>query len=94
VPLRDDRRAFGTGDEQERVATRQPAERPELVTCDENEPRSDAATRELAERPPRGVALVGEADLDVLGVAPHPGLRQAGRVRRVKRDLHGDDETR
>ena len=71
-------RSFRLGDEQQRITTRQPAERAELVTGDEHEPGADAASQEVVEYPARRVGLVRQADLDVLRVARHPCIGKAG----------------
>ena len=84
---RDDGRARSLGDEQERVAARQPAERPELVAGDEDGAGRDPAPCQLVEQPVRGVGLVRQADLDVLGVARDPRIGQPRVASRGSREL-------
>ncbi len=91
---REGRRPRRLRHEQERVAARQAAERPELVAGDQHEARPDPASRKLREHPARGVRLVREADLDVLGVARHPRIRQACVRRGRERDLDGARQAR
>jgi hypothetical protein len=56
---------------QQRVAAGKAAERPELVSCHENERRADPTPPQVGENPTGGIGLVGEADLHVLCVARH-----------------------
>ena len=84
---RDDRSAFCFGHEQERVTARQAAEGPELVAGDEDDTGTDPAAAELVEEPARGVGLVGQADLDVLGVARDSRVEQTRFTRRPPREL-------
>ena len=91
---RDDRSAFCFGHEQERVTARQAAERPELVAGDEDDTGTDPAAAELVEQPARRVGLVGQADLDVLGVARDSRVEQtrvtpAARARPPRRSRGG-----
>ena len=64
-PHREHRRPGRFRHEQECVAPDQASERTEFIAGDEHEARADAAARELGERPPGRIRLVGQADLDV-----------------------------
>ena len=55
---RDRGRARGFGHEQERITSRQPAERAKLVAGDEDQPSRDAAAAKIFEHPVRRVCLV------------------------------------
>ena len=81
---RQRRRPGPLRDEQEGVAAGQAAERPELVAGDEDEAGPDPAALQLRERPAGGIGLVGEPDLDVLGVARHAGIGKPGSARRPR----------
>ncbi len=72
------RRRRGLGHQHERVASRHPADRAELVAAEEHGVWTDAEAGELAEQPVRGLRLVGQADLDVLHVAGDARIAQAG----------------
>ena len=84
---RDRGRARGFGHEQERITSRQPAERAKLVAGDEDQPSRDAAAAKIFEHPVRRVCLVREADLDVLRVTRHLRVGQACGPRRDLAEL-------
>ncbi len=65
-------------DEQQRVAPGHPAERSELVADEQHQARSDPVAPEVGHRPARRVGLVGEPDLQVLGVARDARAGEAG----------------
>ena len=66
------------GHEQHRVTAGDVAERPELVPGDEHEAGRDPPALQVLQHPAHRVGLVGQPDLDVLGVAGDPGVRQPG----------------
>jgi hypothetical protein len=70
------------------VAARQASEWAELVARDQHLAGSNAAVPELVHGPAGGVGLVGEADLQVLGVACDARIGEAGRGRRTARNRH------
>ncbi len=75
---RDDDGAGGLGHEHHRVAATHAAERPELVTGHQKQARADPHPPPAREQRPHRVGLVGETDLDVLGVARDPRVGQPG----------------
>ena len=90
--LRADRhrsRPARLGDEQERITAGEPAERAELVSCNEHQARRDAAALEVVEHPTGRVGLVGQPDLDVLRVTRHLGIGEPGFDRAPFRQLDG-----
>ena len=68
----------GGVDQQLGVAAGQTAERSELIAHDQDLLGGHAALPQMLEVPAGGVGLVGEADLDVLGVARHTRVREPG----------------
>lgn len=105
---RHGRRPRELGHEHERVAAPHAAERAELVPGDEHEAGRDTRAPQLLVDPPRGVGLVGDADLDVLHVARDArgrnahlerggcrdvdDLRQTGEAARLETQEHGIEE--
>ena len=78
TPTDATRRAGGCVDQEPGVAAGKAAERPELVADDQDLLGRDAAPPQMREVPAGGVGLVGQADLDVLGVARHTRVREPG----------------
>ena len=84
---RDRGSARGFGHKQERITSRQPAERAKLVAGDEDQPSRDSAAAKIFEHPVRRVCLVRESDLDVLRVTRHLRVGQACGPRRDLAEL-------
>ena len=76
------------GHQHQRVATRDAAQHSELIAGDEYLPRGDSVRPQVSECPSGGVGLVGEANLDVLGIAGDPCVHQPRLIRCGLGDRH------